>query len=436
MNFTYSGGTAQQRQWVLDAIAQCSYPLADLSVNVLVTWAAVLPPSTEITGHAHSYMTTQPTGPSAFTITIDARADDGTNPENAGLPNEAADIYDFYKQSFVHELGHVTHFTQIATDAQREQAAAQFWTTQISGSRQYGTLATWSELVWAHNMMEAVAETFKICFYTGRLIYGNRTIWKLDDGVPFSALMTLVMPAGGSAFYDDFSVDHPEYVFSSSPSAPVVGGGVMTIPANPVFDFSQGTILDEQIVTDTAGMMSLKVDELPPLDHFNAGDGWVLQLAAYKPDFSALIAFAQLTVLPLQSIHLELFTGDGSGYAFAVIEPTPPYWLVLRIDAVNASAEIWDTDPVLGGVPLDLVGPYPFGVTPFPAISVVSMNVIARGGTGAIVIDDWRWGEGHPVTPPPYPQLASGAIDSGAQQLGVLRARLNMSRAIQAKRIA
>jgi hypothetical protein len=195
MDFTFdSAGTGRQIQWVKDAIASCSFDHTLLPIPVRVVWEETLPESSDI-GHLHSYMVTEGDGGTGFIVHIAKWADDPTNPNNQGLPDPQSDIYDFYKQSFVHELGHIVQFSDVITDLQRSEVAALFWTADASGGsgRRYGTLADWTANTWAQNMQEAVAETFKVVYYTGRLIYRNRTIWRIDAGA-WNSLWTLLMP--------------------------------------------------------------------------------------------------------------------------------------------------------------------------------------------------------------------------------------------------
>lgn len=203
MNLTLSDGTSQQQRWVNDAIAQCSYPLDSLVASVVVEWADSLPVSSDI-GHAHSYMVTEGSAGS-YTITIATWADDPSAPGNSGLPNPAQDTYEFYKQSFVHELGHVIHFELITTDPQRTRAAGYFWhpDTTDGSLRHYGALADWSASVWQDNIMEALAECIKCATYTGRLIYLNRSSWNVDE-VNWQPLMGMLYPSGGTIYYDPF----------------------------------------------------------------------------------------------------------------------------------------------------------------------------------------------------------------------------------------
>jgi hypothetical protein len=194
MDFNLVGGTGRQRDWVDGAIGACTYDLTLIDATVTVQWVDPLPQSPDI-GHAHSYMVTTSNGVREFTISIATWADDASNPNNSGLPNPSQDIQTFYEQSFVHELGHVVHFSTITSDDERTHAASLFWTPDTSGGsgRRFGTLADWSATTWAQNMMEAIAETFKCVYYQGDLIYRNRTIWHLD-AKNWPELWTMLIP--------------------------------------------------------------------------------------------------------------------------------------------------------------------------------------------------------------------------------------------------
>lgn len=208
MNFTFDNttGTPQQIAWVQQAIQACTYPLDELSVPVTVTWGAVP------CGLLHTYMCTEwfylaedPSDVSSyrFIITIEPWADDPNAIENRGLPNPGADIQTFYMQSFVHELGHVIHRTLINTDDLRTQAAGLFWTPSVNASsgRRAGQLQDYSPdettgLGWACSVVEAIAESVKCAWYQGRLIYMNRTNWRIDEQ-EWPTLVKLLTPSVG-----------------------------------------------------------------------------------------------------------------------------------------------------------------------------------------------------------------------------------------------
>lgn len=447
MIVTYSGGTTQQRQWVQDAITQCSYPLTDLAVNLTVAWTDALPVSGDI-GHLHSYMVTQGSG-GTYTISIATWADDANHPENAGLPNPAADIYEFYKQSFVHELGHVVHLARIITDVQRQAAAAQFWTTQITGSRQYGTLPYWAAPVWAENMMEAIAEAFKLSFFKGRLIYGDRTIWKIDEA-PFGVLMGMLMPsAGGADWRDDFSVD--DLAAYTAAVSFTVGGGTLNLPAQGAGAATTGILLEGQVLV-AAPYTSVKVVQIASEGVSSA----VLALVAGSSAIDGLFAYDEFTL----TSSVDAATGlagiavaSALGVSTLIIPvPAPPFWIVLDgRDFAAVRFQLWGTDPAAGGTPLYAVA---VAADPFSGPYEGELGSLVGGASNldgtffnndiptlvaqtlGIRLDDYVVGAGQPVAPPPYPQLTPGTISPGAQQLGVLRGRLDMSRVVQAKRIA
>lgn len=411
MNFSYSGGTDQQRRWVQDALAQCSYPLAALTANVTVQWSSSLPVSGDL-GHAHSYMVTQTAGAGAFTITIASWADDPTNPDNLGLPNPSQDIYDFYKQSFVHELGHVVHFTLINTDALRQRAAGLFWITDVTGGsgRRSGVLADWSSGVWPDNLMEAVAEVFKCTFYSGRMIFMNRTAWRIDEN-PFNDLVKLIAPLGTGAFYDDFSVDHLA-LYGGGPPTAVTGGQL-------VVGYPNATLLEPSVLA-TNGAMSVKIAARDAV----AGQAPTVVLATSvlgvpTEEAEAVLDLNIVDGAPFDNaLHLIVATGAGSSDVW-LHSPALPAWLVLRLTDALATAELWLTDPVLGGSPtgtafVSRVGPVQL------AQSLLIGSPVNTGtgpaGVGTLTLDDWRWGQSGPSNlTAPYPfGPVRGSIQVGA----------------------
>lgn len=198
MQFTLDpSGTPQQQAWVNRAIAACNYPVDALAVGVTVVWASASPCSLH-----HPYMCTEANDDGSFTITIEPWADDPSNPNLRGLPSPAADIQEFYMESFVHELGHVIHYTLITNDDARTAAASLFWTPEANSAagRRWGTLADYapvetSTLTWAAAIVEAIAECIKCAFYVGELIYMNRTEWHIDPQ-EWQAFINLILPAG------------------------------------------------------------------------------------------------------------------------------------------------------------------------------------------------------------------------------------------------
>lgn len=198
VNFTLdpSAGTDQQKAWVRAALASCSYPLDAIEASVTVTWGAC-------TSLNHAYMQTVPNSDGTFTITIEPWADDPTNPNNGGLSQ--VDLHRFYLESFVHELGHVVAYKLLGSDDLRTQVCGLFWTPASGGTgRRTGALADWAPdgYPWAKAIQEAVAEAFKVAYYTGDLVFGNRTEWYIDGAQWLDFAKLLAPPTG---FRDDFS---------------------------------------------------------------------------------------------------------------------------------------------------------------------------------------------------------------------------------------
>lgn len=186
MDFTWDpSGTAQQIAWAQQAAASCTYPISDLTASATVVWVDVMPEHADST---HPYMVTQPEGDD-FLISVVKWADDPKAPGVQGLPDPAADVEDFYKASFIHELGHVAADSTFNpggtdTDSRVGEVCALFWTAKVGGNgRRYGTFADWddSTLTWAQEIREAVAECFKLAFCPTPTVYQNRTIWNIDE---------------------------------------------------------------------------------------------------------------------------------------------------------------------------------------------------------------------------------------------------------------
>lgn len=193
-------GTDQQKAWVLAAQASCSYPFDQLEATILVTWAAV--PSA-----AHPYMATSPNLDGSFTITIEPWADDATNPALAAVKDN---VKGFYMESFIHELGHVIQFTRVTTDDAKTKLAACFWTPTSAGAgRHVGTLDDYnnvtetSQAQWPGVLQEGVSETIKVGFYSGTLVFGNRSNWFIDKD-QWDAFVDIIM-SRDSGFRDDFA---------------------------------------------------------------------------------------------------------------------------------------------------------------------------------------------------------------------------------------
>ena len=206
MQLTYSGGTAQQRAWAADGVAACAFPLDSVNAVVTITWQTIDPQL------AHPYMHTTAHGDGTFTITIEPWADDPTNPNLRGLPDPRSDIKDFYMQSLVHEIGHIVHLIRITTDDQKQAIAALFWTPEPNSAtgRRFGTLADYStsettDLSWASAIIEAIAECIKCTFFKGRLVFMNRTLWRIDpqEWNPF----LLLLFGAGTGFDETWAAD-------------------------------------------------------------------------------------------------------------------------------------------------------------------------------------------------------------------------------------
>lgn len=246
MIFTYDkSGTPQQVKWVKDAIAQCSFPIDKVfGVTVNVVWGS-FPGSADT---RHPYMVTQVNAGGGFVVYIAPWADDPNNFNNQGLPDPSNDIYEFYKQSFVHELGHVMTYVTFDpgaadTDPRIAEMCGLFWapSTDPGSGRRQGTMADWDApgLTWAGEIREAVAEVFKVAFYSGRLIYSNRTNWKLDNAQWTAFLNLLRFEAPNPSNPVQQAVDQ----FQGGSSDPVLSGTMAwTQPGNGTLQTASGEI--------------------------------------------------------------------------------------------------------------------------------------------------------------------------------------------------
>lgn len=375
MNLTITNGTPQQQQWVNDAIAQCSYPLKGLPANVVVTFMNSLPVSLDL-GHQHTYMVTTSDGLGGFVISIASWADDPTHPDNQGLPNPGLDIYDFFKQSFVHELGHVTHFSLLVTDPLRSQAAQQFWTVEISGGsgRRYGKLGDFGVNIWTDNMMEAIAEVYKVTFYGGRLIFGNRSSWQIDEpsfGTLMGLLLPPLLPTTGRTSMKVASLD-----FVTPAPAPPGGETIADLIAGfhiEVGNVAMWLMLDETRVApfgadgsvsgvDVAGSATAVLG----ISDIAAAGGWGPALGT---------SFLNPGPTTYNGAIFKTFQPGGSGagenaathcVGFDRTTLPLPFWVALNITDAICTAEVWATDPVLGGSPFQAVT-VPMSLAPEPA---------------------------------------------------------------------
>lgn len=411
MNLQLGNGTDRQQRWVQDAVSDCTYDLSLINATVTVKWADTLPDSGDL-GHAHEYMVTQ-SGPDGFTITIISWADDPNASGNKGLPNPSADVYTWYKQSFVHELGHVVHFSQITNDAERTAAASYFWTPAVSGgSRRYGKLADWSAPGWGDNMMEAIAETFKCTCYTGRLIFANRTIWRIDKGTPWDGLWVLLIPVLKPLWQ---SVDN-SFINGTSPQINEA------VPEQFGLRYLQQAFLRLGV-----GPGTLVPNPGPPPAGGPHGANLVVNLAmTYKSPTQGTGPVAAITYIALWDASTDQYVAAASSVqvsfqhqAATTFQPAANgQSLAIRVvqdDAGNVSGEI-TTDAgkasqVIVGLPSDAILLGSMSVT---AISVDTFTP----GIGTV---EWFTFSGAGVPDYPFVDTAHGSIAPGAAAKGLIR---------------
>lgn len=437
MNVTYVGGTPQQRQWVLDALSASSYPYSDLDVAVAVTWAASTP-----CGVHHSYMCTTDHGDGTFTITIASDADDPRSDKVQGLANPVTDIKRFYMESFVHETGHVVHFTLINNDGLRTQAAELFWAAVVNDTgRVYGTLADYSliettSITWADSIIEAIAETIKVAFYQGNLIYGNRTAWHVDKA-NWSALMALLLPAsGGGGFVDQLTdaTAHPYTVQGGEPgqSGWSVGGtgqpaGFWLDPNPSGWSASQAQVIGEQGPIAGDAMVSMKIEQV------FVGVAWELYAEVWTGAWNGdALSGAQLAFVRLNDgnayVYLDYSSGGPSLSLGTADYLGSPLWLVWRVVAGEITHELWEYEPDTtdnSGALFTVSGGQQ---TPSGAVPAY-FSAQARNGTAGppdtptqfFVLADWRYTPlGQPLAAPPYPYAPSGQAIPGPGATGMI----------------
>lgn len=193
--------TDRERTWAQEAVAHAvgsGFPADNLAVTITVYTV------TEPAAPGHSdYMATLYSGGLEMTIQIRRHADEIAASFVQGLPDVQRDLEQFFKESFIHELGHVVTFLTLATDDLKAQAAALFH-YEAHGSRagQQGTLADWNPLNqrWEDRIQEAVAEVFKDAYVTWEpQVYENRTSWTIEPDA-FRDLMRLALTGIGGSF--------------------------------------------------------------------------------------------------------------------------------------------------------------------------------------------------------------------------------------------
>lgn len=192
---TFTNGTSQQQQLVLDAVAECTFPLAQLGTTVNFTFG------TDIAGHGGKFeaVTDLTQLPTHAEVTVQQDLDNPASPLYFGLA--------FFKECIIHELGHVVTL-QLGEADQRAVATAL--------GLDYDTQWTLAEVggIWTNAGQEAAAETFKDLFLAKpNRRYDNRTIYRLEasreaafvtplaDAVPRVINVYLPFPLGSVLSY-------------------------------------------------------------------------------------------------------------------------------------------------------------------------------------------------------------------------------------------
>lgn len=184
---TFTNGTSQQQQLVLDAVAECTFPLAQLGTTVNFTFG------TDIAGHGGKFeaVTDLTQLPTHAEVTVQQDLDNPASPLYFGLA--------FFKECIIHELGHVV-ILQLGEADQRAIATAfglnydTQWTVAEAGG------------IWTNAGSESAAETFKDLFLTKpNRRYDNRTAHQLPQAneTVFCTTCWKVFPPGGNTEYQD-----------------------------------------------------------------------------------------------------------------------------------------------------------------------------------------------------------------------------------------
>lgn len=160
MVVSFANGTARQRQLVNDAIAECTFQFDRLEATVTFTFEPRIDPA--LHGGKFGAVTFVDQLPTHAEIHVLA---DLANPRSSFYAGD-----DFFKESVIHELGHVVTLS-LAPDQQAVIAGAlgADYRTQWDLGAVKG---------WTLSAAEGAAETFKDLFFPGRK-YNNRTRWRL-----------------------------------------------------------------------------------------------------------------------------------------------------------------------------------------------------------------------------------------------------------------
>lgn len=408
MNLTFAGGTAQQQQWVNDAIARCTFDFAALGVNVVVSFTNLSNCSL-----SHTYMCTSGSAPD-FQIQIVPWADDPRAPGVQGLTDPAADVHEFFMDSFIHEIGHVLAFTDV-TDL---QALCQCFTHIPDGRRgvasDYFSAGEATNHQWEELIVEATAEWFRLAFLPLTQCYWNRTNWEIS-AADWPTFMALLLPgAGGEGPETDLgfaTIDVPLGPLAFDPT----NCGFSTVgPAGYIGQFSNlaEAGLNWQALFDPAAAitnMSIHetVDYLYGETPGSPGGGPVLVL--HPASFGA---FGDTNIVDTSSHTTNPFTFDLDGSHFDTCGRP-----LVTFPGSNSSS----TDSGEVAVQRDVTFDDELGGGPqvrFPPVGIGYEFVFVLANTYAIVTWQLRihaWGTfAISAPPPPYPMRDHpGSISAG-----------------------
>jgi hypothetical protein len=197
VNLTFdSSVTARQEAWARAAYDLLSFPFDSLDFTVTVqTVDEPLCP-----GHS-DYMCTSTDG-DGYLIQIRSHVDEAAAKVNESL--EGDEVERFFKEAFIHELGHVVRFSQMTGGEMA--TGAPLWHHEDSDAE--GTLAAWADVgpggkvgdsKWAESLEEATAELFKDAYYDDR-VFDQATNWRMPKE-NYETFMDLLCPNRGAPVF-------------------------------------------------------------------------------------------------------------------------------------------------------------------------------------------------------------------------------------------
>ena len=183
MEFEFGGGPAQHVGEAQAALASVTYPLEKVGGKVRVNF----PVEPACPGHSE-FACTQMYLSGPYVAVIGVRDSTGLPPDQGWHPFSGApgewNGRNFYRETIVHELGHVIAGTFVGSQEARDEMCGLFRLMDIMGPEdgRPGQPGDWNSGPWQRHIEEAVAETFKDVFMPKRdRQYDNRTDWRLPQ---------------------------------------------------------------------------------------------------------------------------------------------------------------------------------------------------------------------------------------------------------------